>query len=516
MALDSNLLDDSAPSAKSVDALRPKRKRIKPWQDVPAESDNLRTDRDDALEIAEQIKYGQHNRSNEDKPAVKYGQGGLTTDKKYGHNADRPRSNTDNSSRKYGQVQDAPLIGAADNVSKVVPDPIPHDKHRAQEANQIRTPLNVPISDERCLHLHEALSVNDLISKPTNTDKFPRPSAPVSNKNAVRPDLQIKTTATLKCGQIVPPPSPQKLAILQLLQVDQDLTGLGHTRMLSTTWIAQQLGLSVLSVRKQLDRMKAEGRIERVDGRRGRGAAGCTYRVSLSETSALKSGKYGQTQGSNKDNKYGQFSSLADSSSKSLSNKTTTKADDRRSLIERFDLLVDDIGVDSKYRVDGTDLLGWWQKVEKEYKMDIEDFEESFERWVFKVNSAPIREGVSPKAVLSGKILSGPCGRPAGFVSRSERKTQELAQMRSERIAKTRRQMLSTYNDDFELWFAESEDEVLLHCVPHEDGQRKRVQPETGCKVRRSPMLKGLVRAEYAKSQGIDLTHWDHLTEELG
>ncbi len=518
MALDFNLLDDSPPNADAVNALRPKRQRIKPWQDLPAVPNDSTNDPTVLSHPANDFKYGQTQDTNSDKMLFNCRQTESNTDIKYGQVGAETTTNSDKTPFKYGH--NAPPVAATDQEadSSIDQQVIRQKAPFEQASNQMQTTAVVRNLGEPCPHLEERLSLNEIALPSTNTDKASAKREAVPNKLSLRPDLQIGTLTTGKYGQQQSRPSPQKLAILQVLQGDQDATGLGHTRVLSTTWIAQTLGLSVLSVRKQLDRMKAEGRIERLNGRRGRGAAGCIYKVSHAESLALKANKYGQRLPANTDNKYGQGPIEVDSSSRSLSiEPTTTKADDRRLLIERFQLLVDDIGVDDKYQADGTDLLGWWLKVEKEYGMAIDDFEESFERWVFKLNAAPIREGIQPKGVLAGRVLSGPCGRPVGFVSRNDRKAQELAQMRTERLGKARRQMLDTYNDDFEIWFAECDDAALLECVPEEDGQRKSVQPEKpGDKMRRSPMLRGLVRAGYASKQGIDLDHWDHLVDQLG
>ena len=325
------------------------------------------------------------------------------------------------------------------------------------------------------------------------------------------PPLEPGTVTNANEGHF--PTAPQEVNLLFCLVKEMEQTGLGTTRVLKNDDLADMAKIKRTGFKRVRARLIASGHCTRRKAGEGRSkTAGCIYAVSDEAISAFHNnrGQRGQSTGDKE-------GTCSDSSSRSLDiEKATTKADDRRSWIERFDLLVENIGIDPKYKVDGTDLLGWWQKVEKEYGMDIEDFEESLERWTFKVNAAPIREGVSPKAVLAGKILSGPCGRPTGFVSRSDQKAQELAQMRSERFAKARRQVLSTYNDDFEIWFAEADDEALLQCVPQEDGQRKSVQPAPGSKLQRSLMLRGLVRARYANNQGIDLAYWDHLVDELG
>ncbi len=335
---------------------------------------------------------------------------------------------------------------------------------------------------------------------------------PVPRLGAARPPLQPGTATGTNGGQL--PTAPQELALLFCLVEEMRQTGLGTTRVLKNDDLADMAKIKRAGFKKVRARLLTSGHCTRRKVGEGRSrTAGCIYAVSDEAIAAYHTNR-GQQSRSTGDNS----GPPRDSSSRSLSiETTTTKADDRRLLIERFQLLVDDIGVDDKYQADGTDLLGWWLKVEKEYGMAIDDFEESFERWVFKLNAAPIREGIQPKGVLAGRVLSGPCGRPVGFVSRNDRKAQELAQMRTERLGKARRQMLDTYNDDFEIWFAECDDAALLECVPEEDGQRKSVQPEKpGDKMRRSPMLRGLVRAEYASKQGIDLDHWDHLVDQLG
>ena len=516
MALDSNLLDDTAPNADAISALRPKRKRIKPWQDLPAVQNESEKDPGISPRPTDKLKYGQTQGLNRDKTSINYGQGGSNSDIKYGQSKSETTVNSYKAPSKSGQnAPNASTAGPKANSSSQL-----QMIHRAapleQVPNQIRTTTSVSISDGPCPHLDQPLSLNESSSSPANTDKLSIDREVVPNRNLPRPDLQMTTCFTDKYGQQRLPPSPQKLAILQALQADQDATGLGHTRVLSTTWIAQTLGLPVLSVRKQLDRMKAEGRIERLNGRRGRGAAGCIYKVSHAESVALKSNKYGQGSVLNTDNKYGRGEIDGDSSSRSLSIKETTiKKPLRSQLIDAFDELIREIEVNPQFKVDGTDLVDWWFKVEKDHGMNLEEFKLSFERWVFKLSASPIKADVAPKGLLAKRVLSGVCGLPEGFISLQDKRDNALRDMRTNQLKAARQKQLDQYNDEFELWCMEADDAKLLEFVSEADGSRDRVRPDPGKRLSRGPMLKALVKEAYAAFKDIDIVHWEHLAEQL-
>ena len=324
------------------------------------------------------------------------------------------------------------------------------------------------------------------------------------------PPLQPGTDATPNQGQF--PTAPQELSLLFCLVQEMQQTGLGTTRVLKNDDLADMAKIKRASFKKIRARVLASGHCHRQKVGEGRSkTAGCIYVVSAEAITEFNANG-GQQENSTGDKAGGQ----SDSSNRSLSLKEiTTKGQARAELIRAFDELIVDIEVDSKFKVDGTDLVDWWFKVTKEHGMNLEEFKLSFERWIFKLSASPIKAEVVPKGLLAKRVLSGVCGLPEGFVSLQDRRDNALRDMRKNQLKSARQKQLDQYNDEFELWFTEADDTKLLEFVSEADGSRCRVKPEPGKRLNRGPMLKALVKEEYAASKGIDIVHWGHLAEQL-
>jgi hypothetical protein len=258
------------------------------------------------------------------------------------------------------------------------------------------------------------------------------------------------------------PKSKIHLQILSFLADEQIKTGLGQTPILQRAYIAQQVGISIDSVKTSVRRLCKKGILERTNYIRGRGESGTSFSLPLETIKRVHS----------QDSNGFTLPIKRVHIERSSSSFNTTTTD--RQLAKTMNRYIQTYELES-IGIGASDILDVWHKHSDKF-VDEDAFFESIDHLGFYLRSDGAKGIERPKAWLISKLRSGYFARPAGFESVEERRARELFEDRQVKINSLREAKKAELEQKFEEWKLKLDLGVrakLLNSVPSGDPDSK-------------------------------------------